>query len=821
MRLFRTRTLPIIAGCYLLGANAVAYPDKVAGVIPLSIQPLAARVGPTDRYIYVLDSSRGSLVVVDTLSFSEKSTVQFSGTPRDLAFSQDGTILYVVIDAADSVLSFDLKDPSTPASPTTISIGTSGVTFDNLEVAGSSGADILVLSSRSQSALYYFSRTSDELVKNGSQDRIDVGFDPVSLSLSPDFRRVAAISSDGKFKTFLASALSQAGAELDLGAQTTTQAFGGVHVGAASGGTYAFLSNNVSPGEIFMVNMVQTDNNLFISDADSSTTALDPIVVGDGPSGSLVLQVNRSLADTSAGAAYLFAANRTAGTLSVVDTADIGGAAKVEPIATIDSVPDVPPGGLAASSTDEGYLYALNNAGASVSVVTDQPFLTVTSAPSGSIGTGNFSLFVRSNVTGTLSVVRYTGTTDERVSKTNGSLLTSASLDADIEAEVSIPSENFEEGSNTLALFLDSGTLIGRTAVDVVKDTPPPAPTGFRLSFGNQKIFAAWDKVEEADISHYNVYFGTTDGAEGGFGSLSSPQRVEQTADSALTLQPIDNGTTLFVRVTVVDQSGNESAPTETLSETAEQTIGILELSGETGGCAASAVPPILFSVIFLLSVPARRREAAAIMFLVVCSAASTRSVSAETLTSAESVPPVRASTEFRVGWWLPQDDLVNSFFGNGGNEIYTLRFGVRAGSFDFGFEGGFFSEDAALVGVSSGRQSGEESRLTLVPMEFSAQYNVEIGARPLAVPFVRAGYDLIYFDIHEPQASENGAKQAITVTGGVRLMLERFVSGNDLQDLMGIEHFFLEVLGSYRHQFSKGLDVSGWIVQPGLGVEF
>jgi hypothetical protein len=125
------------------------------------------------------------------------------------------------------------------------------------------------------------------------------------------------------------------------------------------------------------------------------------------------------------------------------------------------------------------------------------------------------------------------------------------------------------------------------------------------------------------------------------------------------------------------------------------------------------------------------------------------------------------------------------------------------------------------MVGVTSGRPSGDLTRLIQVPIEFSAQYALRLGSRPILVPVIRVGYGLMYFDVSESSGSKSGVKQMIALTGGIRFNMERFVTGNDMQDLMGVEHFFLEGIATYRRQFGHGLDFGGWMIAPGLGIEF
>jgi DNA-binding beta-propeller fold protein YncE len=796
--------------------EARAYPDAKAGTVSLSGQPLAVRVHPRGRYVYALHSGSGKVSVVDTLYFEETGSRAFSGTPRAMALSVDGTKLYVVTGAADQVLSIDLADPSAPAEPESLSVKTSGVTFDRIAVAGAAGSDRLVLASRVQKRICLFDVAEDALVMDGSDDHLALEFEPVALGVTPDRGRGSALGQNGKLRAFRTTSLVFVGGQVDL-SSLTTAAFAHLAFGSVGGTPWGLAVNDRVPGEVFLLNYTNVNTAPALVDADPDGSGTDPVIVGDQSSAALVADVLRAKEQPSASATYLYVANEGDGTLSVVDTSKFGGSQKVVPIATIGDVAAVPSEGMAASSAEEGYLYAGDRAGLSLSVVTDQPFLTIESAPTDPVSGSTADVRLRSSLAATLTVSRYTGKTTEAVSPSSASVLVTADLAKETSATIAVPTADLGEGDNTIAFFAKSGEKRGRAAVTISKDTPPPTPGGFRVYFGDRKIIARWGRVDQADMSHYLVTFGTTSAATGGVPNRSSPQRVNQPegGDLEYVIQPVENGTTVYVRITAVDKAGNASPPTEVLHETAEETIGLLGRSGESGGCSAASGLWLVPLLLFLASVRGVRRiGAAALVFAMVPAARA-----AEPSESAPLVRP-RSSVEFRVAWWLPADAAVDEFYG-GGNEIYQLRYGVLLGFFDVGIGGGILHETAPMLGATSGRASGEEQSLFMVPVEFSAQINGRFSSRQLAVPFARMGYDLVYFDVSEPGRSESGAKHAMSLTGGLRLNLEAFTSGNDLEDLLGIEHLFLEGLFTWRYQFSGGLDLGGFLIQPGLGVEF
>lgn len=823
--------LMFLAGNLLVPAKGWNYPDELAGTVSLSVQPQVIRVGPTSRYIYVLDSTSPTVSVVDTLFFKEIRTVSFSGSPRDIQISKNGDTLYTLSSDADIVTAFDLEDDlSLPQNPTTLSMETSNVIFDELEIGNSSNADLLVLSSKANNAVYLFDRSTESLRLSGAEDHIDVGAEPSSMRLTPNGDRVVILDSNANLRTYLTSSALQAGSTIDLTGFTSSSSFSHVGTGTIGIGDFGFLSNAISSGEVFLLNLSSSGFSIFVQDADpTSSSSTEPIFVEDGPSGSLVASVNRAKDDPSTTGVYLFVANRTSGSLSIVDTADIAGSEKVEPIDTISSVSDVSAKGLGASSINEGYVYAANVSGSSISVITDQPFLTLSSLPSSSVGNTDVNVTVNSTQGGSLTVLQYTGEKGEVISDTAGTVLATDTLEANTDKILTFSAVNLEEGDNDIAFFLKNGDFLGRTAFTLTKDTPPAKPKSFKLLFGNEKIFARWERSSESDMSHYLLFFGTSENTTGGVGSLTSPTVVEHpsSGDIEHILEPVSNGTLVFARVVAVDQTGNQSESTETLSETAEETIGILGLSGELGGCAANPNGAFLILLIlinlclvFHAKQKFRTREfVLGIIFL--SSLIRAQTAFSQTIATDQEPRNVDASAEFRVAWWVPKDSVLKSFFGKGGNEIYMLRFGVVWSRLDFGVEGGILHESSRLIGVSSGRQSGESTGFTLVPIEFSTQYNLHWSQKPIFVPFIRAGYDLIYFDVSEPTNSVSGTKHAVTTAVGLRVLLEELASSNDPKDLLGLKHFFLEAVVSYRHQFSSGLDFGGWLFQPGIGIIF
>ena len=797
----------------LSSQKVYAYPDTAVSTVALSVQPQAAIVGPTDRYIYILDTSAGAISIVDTLFFREHTTATFSGTPRDFSLSTDGQTLFVLAGAADRVTTLDVSDAiNDPTELDEIDLGTSGITFDRIVTSG----DVLVLLRQSDQEVYLYNVAQSALVNSGAQTKIELDFTPKSVAVTPDGSRLGVVAQDGTLEMYSTSTLAQLDATVDLGDLAATEDFLELHLATISSGTYGFVSNSIATGELFLLDLT-VGNTITVQDANPANSTVDPVEVGVDPSAILVTQVNRSEEDADASGTYVYVANRTDDTLSVIDAGTFSGSEEIEPFTSITSVSDVPSRGLIASSVTDGYVYALSRADSAMTVVTDQPWIRQSSDVTVENGIATVSL--TSNVSGTLTAIKYTGEDTEIISMSLGKKLFEDNLVASVEKTFTFSTSDFEEGDTPVVFFVEDDDRIGRLGVDVTVDTVPDTPSNFEVTFGNEKIIARWDRVSVSDLSHYLVYFGTPPDASGGITGLTSPQRLDQTSGRAeYVIEPVANGTKLYVRVVAVDENGNQSASTEILSDTAEATIGILGRFGDTGGCQSNGMFPLILFGFALMLYVFRNRSVLPVLFLmwIVPNPAH-----AETIQKATEPEMVGTSIEFRVGWWLPKETVMEDFFGKSGNEIYMLRFGFLWNNFDFGIESGISSEKAALLGVTSGRTSGEGLRSTIVPTEISAQYSLRWSPRQIIVPFGRFGYDILYYRISEPTDRATGFKNLITFTGGIRFMLERLGRSNDVQEFLGLKHFFVEAVASYRYQISDGIDFGGWIFQPGIGIEF
>lgn len=277
------------------------------------------------------------------------------------------------------------------------------------------------------------------------------------------------------------------------------------------------------------------------------------------------------------------------GTVEVIDFNDTGTTDDIEDPMN----PPQTPVDLIASSVDDGYVYSSND-NASVSVITDKPFVTITdtSLDGGTLSTdGTFNLTFQSDEAGAFRVVVGGD------SSGNGTEVATGPVDVagvDVTTpDIAFDSSLFAEGANRVFVFVTAlDGLIGRDAEDITVDTPPPGIEVLETTFGDQKIFVVFRRLEASDIASYNLYVDTSAAAVATksevAGTLSQPSSGDEVRAKIVGLE---NGVTYFVGIAAVDESGNEGVRTTTfpdgtpVSETPEETVGLAQAVGE-GGCS-------------------------------------------------------------------------------------------------------------------------------------------------------------------------------------------------------------------------------------------
>jgi hypothetical protein len=119
------------------------------------------------------------------------------------------------------------------------------------------------------------------------------------------------------------------------------------------------------------------------------------------------------------------------------------------------------------------------------------------------------------------------------------------------------------QGGNVAHVSLASvaGDAYGSTAINLLDNTAPAAPTGVSVSAGQSRIWVSWQTNSEPDTAGYRVYYRLGQAGPPWDGTAA----VEGTASPVMLtgtnwlLRGLLAGTNYFVAVSAVDTTGNES----------------------------------------------------------------------------------------------------------------------------------------------------------------------------------------------------------------------------------------------------------------------
>jgi len=273
--------------------------------------------------------------------------------------------------------------------------------------------------------------------------------------------------------------------------------------------------------------------------------------------------------------------------------------------------PSAVPGPLAATSANDGYVFA-SDQGGGISVVSANPFVTINSVtPAGPYTLTNSSFTISFNsdeicTTGGGYNVRANGNIAQ-----SGALLlpevfflagqvnpiTTSTID------VTTNSSILNEGNNDIFIFVQDCASqeagyqndVGRDMTTISVDLPPPEVTVLSVDFGNQRGIIKVARLTQSDINHYNAFvLPATDQANpvcpGSLDFTAAP--VYATANQPgsgssldIVVPNLTNGTYYCVAVQAVDNS-SQTSPSRTTATSPvlpEYTVGITQVAGEKG----------------------------------------------------------------------------------------------------------------------------------------------------------------------------------------------------------------------------------------------
>ncbi len=667
---------------------------------------------------------------------------------------------------------------------------------------------------------------------------------------------------------------------------TTGETLTAIDVGP--NGTFLYVTNDTSGTD--------TDEVVRISTSTHAVTAtisflVDSVVTNSDPTDVVIT----SVVNPTATYAYVSGAGiaGTNGGVSVINTNDdelldmgVDPDQDGEPIEMTTE-----PLLLQASSSTDGNVY-VSDSNQDVGLISASPLVVISSLTYSSGGTtlGQhesftivFSFSSPDAVDGTSYTyeVRANGSVDA-----SGTLLvddsgassgtTPAETDTTVTFNYDGNSAAFEEGTNDIFVFVTVGDNRGRRATTLTVDTPPPNVTMRSTGFGTNRVYVNFDRIDVADMSHYNIY-ADTDAAAVMTKSDVSGTTAQGTA-STLTGEAtgLTNGATYYIAMEAVDLNGNKSeARTNTFADGSvatgvpEQTVGPAQLLGEKG-CGllpkGSRYPlplwPLMAFAFLLMARLARRRGNGFLfgvipeclnrgsrlktagsdrrkrgflgVFILVCIILVPLLAQAQGVQERDIAAIDRGYTESRqlgsfemkTGFWLPQNNVVKGFFGNccnlitrlQGGLLFQKRYGVELGV-------GFFYKSATAVGMTSGRTAQQKFNLILIPIETSFVWRADYFTWRYLIPYLKTGIDYVYFRQGLSGGSVQGMKYGLHGTGGVMLNVGEIAGVSvELDNDWGVNDLFVTFEAEYRwiNNFGGGgLDLSGQLYSVGILFEF
>lgn len=648
----------------------------------------------------------------------------------------------------------------------------------------------------------------------------------------------------------------------------------------ASGGSQYGTITIDTTGKKNIVALDDFPNGDYIYAVDATTPAVvriststhavitDSIDISNNPAPKNIVITN--VTNPSATYAYVAGSATPGGGMSVINTSndevfDLG----TDPDKTAEPIPiSATPYKAAASTSSDGNIYmGLSNG--KLGIVSANPLVTISSVTysdgSQTLKLHNsFTLTFQSSQTGTYEVrsggsVDATGTilTDSS-GNTSGSV--TAATDTSATFNYDDNSAALQEGANDIWVFVTSSPSRGRRQTTVTVDTPPPNVVMLSSGFGNERVYVTFQRLTASDMSTYRIY-ADTDPAQVAIKTEVAATVSQESSGSTQTghVDGLVNGTLYYLAMEAVDANGNISPSRTTqfsdgslATGTPEETVGPAGLLGEKGcGLVAASggrncrnILIVMFALMVILLARMRRilnvwrllRPFGLAMTIVLIgilissvSGAQEKTIVEEDVASVnygKRESPQMWQLELKTGFWLPQNAVLKSFFGDCCNLITRIegglllkrRYGVEAGV-------GFLYRNASARGVTSGAASEDSFNFILIPIETNFVWRADYFDWRYIIPFVRPGFDYVYFREGDRGSTTQGIKYGMHFGGGVAINIGEMADVSDILDSeSGINDFFLTLEGRYQwiNNFGgKGLDLSGGVYSIGLLFEF
>ena len=807
-------------------------------------------VSPDDRYIIVGDSD--DLVIIDTATWDETGSqpATLDSAVEGFAFSNDSTLYAALSDG--SLTRVSVTNPSDVATYLTTD---STSNFDGIAMVRSTTNNLIYLFDESSDVVYQFNISNqtidDSFETPNNEDILDIA--------AIDFPANVSSGSDGGSTDVLLITTAQSkvffvnGSTFDL---ITTTSLNGTNSSCThASGDRRFTSVAIGPNRDIAFVVDNTDNTIHVVDtinhveldAVSDQSGTNPLCIettrNDDITSIVVTKVtepSNAIRGFITGSSGLSVINGDRSNLEVLDmdTATSG----TQPLSLSRSASHV-----ASSSQEDGYVYVANSDG-TISVISDNPFVTMSAVTPSSVtqAAPTFTLtFQTDEVCATCNYrVRVNG--DVKESGTlilDNTSLSGATVNTDITTAAiditSFASGTFTEGSNRIYVFVDDAAgNTGRDSLTLTVDLPPPNVTIHSTNFGNSKGFITITRLTEADIKQYNIYAQlasdqaspTCPGAIDFSAAPINNSVAQESSGDQITIIATNlvNGFYYCVAVEAQDNTGNVSASRVVAGPIfPEPVFGVIGGAGEVGGCSLnhhadghhSFILLLALLVTLLLSLRARRAWQSSILSLFLLFLFFSQPAHAVELTEEHWAGEVKG------GFYFPTNDNMDRFFGGCCNGFYEFRFGRLIKSqlqIDVGL--GFMLEKASALGSITNRPSGERFTFMILPISNSVTYRFDRLENQVLVPFVGAGVDYMWYRESLSGSSTSGWKFGYHAFGGLQILLEWFDRVTDFMEGEGVNDVYLTLEGRWTQidNFGgNGLNVSGFSTMMGLYFSF
>ncbi|MDP2304575.1 MAG: hypothetical protein Q8P18_00940 [Pseudomonadota bacterium] len=476
--------------------------------------------------------------------------------------------------------------------------------------------------------------------------------------------------------------------------------------------------------------------------------------------------------------------------------------------------------------TIEGYAFGTTTDG-TVRALSDRPWVSVSSlTPQEGVDGEEVSITFASDVAGDYEVL-LNGTS----AATGDELADPGFVEADTPTTVSFTIDSsaveYAEGANTIWVFVkDSAGLVGRGAGTLSIDNPPNAVTldEAGVQWGNESIVVSFTALEATDIASYSIYFDVepftaadypTGGPPlSGDDAVTSPivvRDVVPPAEVSQSIYPLTNGTTYYVAVRAIDESGLEGPMSAILSATPQETLSITQRAGEEGGyfpplCGFEGGGAGAAAIVLASAAVARRRRrfvgsaigSAAVLALVL--------EAPEARAADDDEGPRTMNVQVRLGPTTVVDSYVQSVFGDKTNVILWFEYGYASRFIDANLGVGFYQANGFLQ-TATGESSGEADKFTMVPLTLTLTGRLDFFDEQPIVPFGRVGLDYWMFEenwyVVDPDTTDHiqtGGKYGWHFGGGLLVLLDVFDrrAASRLEAISGINDTFL--VAEYRN---------------------